>query len=244
MEDRSFPEIDKIRFCVVDSEQRAISDLWFIHSHGDSIYVAPQKLGGQLKLSLHPTGRAADGCDCQFGHPRDHADYQAARGFKPMRPLRWTRRATPEVGAIHVLSILFPTDYLGRATQPENDGKPKFGLTAAPAGYAVEAGLFISRQGPDVMEQAFVRMGGLPLTCTDLPNGEFVSLVVRQRPFDDISEELAKLKTIPPTPLSGAPLPGESLEGRALMVGEPPKNGEAFQLVEVGPLTIRRRATS
>lgn len=234
------PEIDKIRLFVADAENRARSDLWFIHSHGEHVYAAPQKLGGQLKLSLHPAGAAGDGCDCQFGHPRTHADLQVSLGFSPMRPLRWNRPATPPTGAVHVVSILFPTDHLGFAPQPPNDGKTKLALPAAPPGQAVEAGLFISRQLPSSLEESFIKAGATPLIYMDLPNGEFVSLVVRHRPFINMRDTFNKLSKLPSTPLSGAPKVGETLDGRLIIVGELPKKGEAFQLIEAGPMKITR----
>src|SRR3546814_16623812 len=49
------PHIDKIRLYVIDEGGQARSDVWVIHSTGNSVYVAPRKLGGALKLSLHPS---------------------------------------------------------------------------------------------------------------------------------------------------------------------------------------------
>lgn len=233
-----FPEIDKNRLYVIDEEGQARSDVWFVHSKGNNVYVAPRRLGGALKLSLHPAGGADDGCDCQFGHPRFHADLQASLGYKPMRPLRWTRTPTPDRGAVQVVSILWPTDYLGPAPQPEDDGKIKFAIPLAPSGGAAEVGLFISKQAPNELEEGFIRAGGTPLIYMDLPNGEFVSIVIRHRTMDDLSEVLARLQTLSPTPLSGAPAPGEWVAGRGIIVGEPPPSGEAFQLIEVGPMNI------
>lgn len=234
------PEFDKIRFYVADEDGRARSAQWFVHSQGNHVYAAPKGLGGALKLSLHPIGGANDGCDCQFGHPRTHADYQTTRGFTPMRPLRWARPPTPEHGALHVASILFPIDYLGAAPQPAEDGKPKLALPAAPPGHATEAGLFISRQLPSILEDGFIRAGGTPLIYMDLPNGEFVSLVVRYTASPDMSDAMSKMRTLPPVPLSGAPSPGESLEGRVIIVGQLPSDGGPFQLIEAGPMTVSR----
>lgn len=240
MQADEFPKVDKIRFFVVDAENRPISDLWFVENQGTNVYVAPTKLGGQLKLSLHTAGGAKDGCDCQFGHPRSHADEQARLGFQPMQPIRWTRQPTPKIGAIHLVSIFFPTDYLGIAPGPADDGKLKFALTAAPSGHAVEAALFISSQGPDCLEQPFLRSSALPLVCMELSNGEFVSFVVRHTPFPDLTATLKKAETLPAVPLSGAPALGEEVSGRAIMVGEVPAGGQAFRLIEAGPLSISR----
>ena len=237
------PEIDKIRLYVVDDEGRARSDVWFIHSTGDHVYAAPRKLGGALKLSLHPAGAAQDGYDCQFGHPRSHAHKQESRGYRPIPPMRWRRPSTPETGAVHVASILFPTDALVGTVDIPNDGKVKFGIPLAPVGQVAEAALFFSREAPASLESKFIQLGGTPLIYMDLLRGEFVSVVVRHASFPDLPQEFAKLGSGRPIPLSGTPKPGETVSGRALAICDIPAAGSPFYLVEAGPVSVTNRGT-
>lgn len=235
--------LDKIRFFVVDEENKAVSSVWFMQGEGRGAYVAPSTLGSSLKLSFHPPGGSRDGCDCQFGHPRNYAEGATAKGFVPMRPLRWQRRLTPDSGAIHIASIFFPTEHLMSAPQPLPNGKIRFALPRAPQGMATEAGLFLSKEHPNELEQKFVAKGGMPLAYSDFPGDEFMSLVVRHSacpPLPDIHQgNDANFRL-----LDGAPKAGDVVQGRAIMCSDVPQDGSAFLLVEIGPLTVSRPPSS
>ena len=57
---------EKVRFHVVDSENRQRSSDWIIWQSNESLYVAVISLSSSLKLSLHPRGTSEDGKDSQF----------------------------------------------------------------------------------------------------------------------------------------------------------------------------------
>ena len=134
-------QLDKIRFLIVDEDGDLRSSAWFITSESGSLYVAPKALGSAMKLSLHPKGRSIDGHDCQFGLARHSMKRHRELGYSPPAPMRWTRPEPPEVGALHVASILFPTDYLTeKMGEPQEDGKLKFALPLPPPGHVIELG--------------------------------------------------------------------------------------------------------
>lgn len=233
--------LDKIRFFVVDEENKPVSSVWFMQGEGQGAYIAPSTLGSSLKLSFHPPGGSSDGCDCQFGHPRRYAEGATGKGFVPMRPVRWQRRPTPTSGTIHIASIFFPTEYLMSAPQPLPNGKIKFALPRAPKGMATEAGIFLSKEHPNELEQKFMAVGGTPLAYCDFPGDEFMSLVVSHSacpPLPDIpKEDSARFRL-----LDGAPDVGDVIQGRAILCSDVPRDGSAFLLAEVGPLTVSRSA--
>jgi hypothetical protein len=233
--------IDKFRFGIVDTDGNSLSNVWFMQGEGQGVYVAPSGLGGSLKLSFHPPGMANDGCDTQFGHPRNYADQARTSGFSPMRPIRWKRTPTPELGASHVASILFPTVYLKSAAQPPSDGKIRFGFLNAPAGSSIEFGLFLSKEHPSTLERKFIALGSNPVGYSDFPCGEFMSLVVREADHRALFEGVFPPNGSPHL-LDGAPNVGETVDARMIVASEAPVLGSAFLLAEIGPIKVTRNA--
>lgn len=230
---------DKIRFLVVDEDKDARSSAWFVTCESGSLYLAPKALGSAMKLSLHPKGRSNDGHDCQFGLASHSMKRHRELGFCPPSVMRWTRAEPPAVGALHVVSILFPSDYLtDKLGKPQVDGKLKFAFPLPPPGHVIELGIFTHLQHPDQLEDALIRTGGTPISYHDLANGEFASLVARQTVIEPWKPFFTKPDHVTSRALSGEPAPGETIKGRALLIGDVPKDGSAFVLAEAGPITV------
>lgn len=233
--------LDKIRFFVVNEDGKAVSSVWFMQGQGQGVYVAPSSLGANLKLSFHPPGGSQDGCDCQFGHPRSYAENATAKGFNPMRPLRWRRSPTPSSGALHIASIFFPTNDLMSAPQPPPNGKTRFALPRAPGGMATEAGLFLSQEHPNQLEEKFLNLGAMPIAYSDFPGDEFVSLVVRHTEcpiIPKIEQQMNKGFVL----FEGPPQSGQAVNARAVVASDVPVTGGAFLLAEIGPIALTRKS--
>jgi hypothetical protein len=169
----------KFRFAV-EAEGGRSSRAWRIWSKKDDIYLASAGIGGKLKFSLHSKGY------CQLAMTSEHFKSlpPTVQAKIPNRVLEhWQRPATPKRGAIHVFSLLFPTDFF---TGPKLTGSPGKLLTlfsAAPAGHALEFGLFYSLEDPKLLSERLAKVG-TPLLSVSLPGGEHVSIVVRNQKFD------------------------------------------------------------
>lgn len=230
---------DKIRFLVVDEDGDARSSAWFITCESGSLYLAPKALGSAMKLSLHPKGRSNDGHDCQFGLASRSMKRHRELGFSPPPVMRWTRPTPPAVGALQVASILFPSDYLAeKLGRPQGDGKLKFAFPLPPPGHVIELGLFTHLQHPDQLEDALIRTGGTPISYHDLADGEFASLVARQTVIDPWKPFFKKPDHVTSRALGGAPAPGKTVQGRAMLISDAPKDGGAFVLAEAGTVTV------
>ena len=232
-------DLDKVRFLIVDQDNDVRSSAWFINCESGSLYLAPKALGSAMKLSLHPKGRSNDGHDCQFGLAKRSMERHRELGFSPPAPMRWTRPEPPMTGALHVASILFPSDLLTeKLGKPQADGKLKFAFPLPPPGHVAELGIFTSLEHPNQLDDKLIKAGGMPVTYHDLADGEFASLVARQTVVDPWLPFLSRPVNGTPQPLSGMPAPGETIRGRALLVGDIPKSGGAFVLAETGAMAI------
>lgn len=142
--------------------------------------------------------------------------------------LKWRRPSTPERGAVHALTLAFPTDYL-LARRPATMGtetKPVIALPPAPAGQALEVGLFYSREEPASLEEKLAS-AGLPLGYNSLPSGEIVSIVLRNAPFTtDVTARLgARRLTLLNDELTKQAI-GQSLDDlSAFLLNDPNKDG-------------------
>lgn len=235
------PNFDKFRFYVTDDAGERWSDVWFVEGRAESVYLASRKLGGSLKLSLHPRGISGDGCDCQFGHPFSYAEKELAAGNSPMPRLRWTRPQASRCQFVQIARVLFPTDYLGRLPKLESDQKLKIAFPRAPAGSALEVSVFCSVGNPDEYEADVIGAGFTPVTYYPLGGEEYASIVARHvRLESDFKKDIEKLGSSPAHPLLGAPARGQTIENaRGILIGGKPENGEALCLTEIGPLRVK-----
>jgi hypothetical protein len=151
----------------------------------------------------------------------------------------WPKPVVPKTGAVHVASVIFPTDYLTADAPKSTKQKPIF-IFEAPAGRAVEVGFFYSQEGVAALEPKFSSIG-IPCVCTTLDNGHSVSTVVRVRDFDP--SVLPKSNV----PSNGVHLfdedglgPGEALTDLHALLWNDPKKDGSLQIIEIGGVKIRR----
>src|SRR5262249_35439214 len=81
--------------------------------------------------------------------------------------VKWRRSPAPESGAIHVVSLILPTDYLRLAPPESTYKKPVLIIDAASPGKAIEFGFFFTRE-PEATVEAKFRQIGMPLVRTAL----------------------------------------------------------------------------
>jgi hypothetical protein len=155
--------------------------------------------------------------------------------------VKWRRLETPERGAVHVASVIFPSDHL---VLPEPSGtyrKPLLFFGEAPLGKAVEFGFFFSRESVDALEERFVRADAKPLIGTTLDNGTVVSVATRQIDFDgSVLPTQDKLNCASCTPLSREiyEIEGEKKDFTGLFWTKP-DTGQILFLYEIGGIGLR-----
>lgn len=121
-----------------------------------------------MKFSLH------DRENCRLAFTKEGTPAMRQQGLdvpKNRAVVEWYRNPAPENGAVHVVSLIFPTDYL-RLPPPEGK-KPIFQFAAAPPGKAIEFDFFFSREAEATLEGKLLQIG-MPLVRTTLDNGETV----------------------------------------------------------------------
>jgi hypothetical protein len=172
---------DKFRFVVATREGHH-STAWFTRDvkKKNSFYIGARTIGGKMKISLH----GELNCRLAFTKEGMAAMKQQGLDVSENRALvEWYRKPAPENGCVHVVSLIFPTDYL-RLPAPESTFKePLLFVDAAPPGKAVEFGVFFSR-GPQIRaEPKFIQIG-VPLVYASLDNGDTVWVVAWETEFD------------------------------------------------------------
>lgn len=193
-----------------------------------------------MKVSLHASGI------CQFGFTEHYYNSLAAEGIT--RPdsrawIRWRRPPTPDRGAALALSIFFPSDYLRGPALKGAPKKPIFVIESAPAGHAIEIGLFYSREDPEQVRAKLQRIG-TPLTRSGLPNGDSIWLVARSMPFvlpKEIRQSEKWIRKIHPIGRDWGLEPGDRHSGLTGIFHNEPKDGQVLQLLEIGGITVSRR---
>ena len=125
------------------------SGTWTAFGRGNEYYIGARAVMGSTKVSLHGSGV------CRVALTDQHYRMLPAQGL--LQPLdrafvKWRRLETPERGAVHVASVIFPSDHL---VLPEPSGtyrKPLLFFGEAPLGKAAEFGFFFSRESVDALE--------------------------------------------------------------------------------------------
>ena len=81
------------------------------------------------------------------------------------------------------IAVTFPTDNLLEPHPEGTQKKPLLVIGAAPAGKAVQIGIFFSRERPTTLERRLLQVG-TPIYHWDMLGGEAVWLVARETNFD------------------------------------------------------------
>jgi hypothetical protein len=240
-------EFDKLRLFIRDAQNRPRSQCWYFSSYNNSIVIGPEPTGGTLKLSFHASdGQSHDGRNSQWGLITDYREEEERLFGKQtvLQPIRWIRPETPSVGAAHVASILFPTDFLDGTIKPfkplNKQDQKRIALPLAPSGHAIEVGVFFSFEDPLTI---IVRSdaGDTCIGYRSLPGGEYVAFAAREVPFNPASILPASDLGRAFQALSGAPKVSEAIDNcSAILLHDNPADGEAAFLVEINGATIKR----
>ena len=173
---------------VVGTHGGSHSAVWNILADKKSNYYIGNRSFFRLrKISLHQS------YICKVALTNEHVTGLKEQGLDApddKASVTWRRVPAPAEGAVHVVSLIFPTDYL-RLTLPDLvPGKPVLPVEAAPPGKAIEFGFFFSREADVSAKPKFLQIG-TPLVLTHLLNGETVWVVAREIEFDraDIPSE-------------------------------------------------------
>lgn len=214
--------LDKFRFAVERDGQ--FSQMWFMHVRGSDVYLGALPTQGAVKVTLH----ASRECHVKAHEPSGETILS-----------RWRRAATPADGAVHVLSVDFPTDLTFRwgPMRRLRPNRKALTISAAPPGHSVEFALFYSREPPTTLEPKLAGFG-TPSISADMPSGEYVSVVVRHgRPFDPARVPLDGRTMAGTIPVLA---PGQALENASMVAWSEPKDGRPMWLTNVQGLTVRR----
>jgi hypothetical protein len=227
----------QIRFAVCNSQGKH-SGVWCAWGQNSEYYIGAHSVLGTIKVSLHSSG-----C-CRIARTKQHMKLLADQGLAPPRRefVEWRRAATPESGAVHVVSVLFPLDYLHLDAPVGTPRRPLIVFGASQLGHAVEFGFFYSRTPEAEMAAKFSRIGK-PLFRTSLNNGDSVSIVTRVVEFD--SSILPRPEVLNAAGLGeinhdALPEPGATESNLTATFWNSPKDGESLRLIEIGGVSIQR----
>ncbi len=217
---------------VVGTPGKYYSAAWFAHGKKNSYYVGARTLGGSMKISLH------DDWNCRLAIPDEGVMAMKQQGLDVPDNrafVEWYRKPAPEEGANHIVSLIFPTDYLRLPLREPSYKKPVLIIQAAPPGKAIEVGFFSSREADATVELKFLQIGK-PLCRTTLENGETLWLVIRETEFDRAvipSEERWPESEIFHDRQAFVDV-GVQLDGLMSMLWDSPKDGETLRVIEIG----------
>jgi hypothetical protein len=231
------PKKGRFRFAAIGPKGHSAT--WTAFGRGNEYYVGARPLMGSMKVSLHGSGvcRVALTEKHYQALPLEGLSQPADRAF-----LKWKRAEIPLKGAVHVASIVFPSDHLVLPQPAGSSGKPVVIFGDAPLGNAVEVGFFFSREDLINMEDRFLRIGK-PILGTTLEDGTVVSVVVREIEFDaSVLPQQEKLNNAACTVLSRELHQIEHEQGDFTgLFWTKPADGQTFFLYEIGGVALRRR---
>lgn len=219
---------------VAENPQGRFSSTWIFWSNKSDFYFSAKSTSGSLKISLHKNGRG------YVGFHRPYFEKKIAEGINIPSKTRfeWELPKPKEFGVVHAASILLPADYC-RSSLSEDASKKTLAL-GIEDNCTAEIGVFLSYEGKETLEEKFKNIGN-PIAMVTLDNLINVSIVVRSGPFDP---------AILPTPeqysngrmfLLQTASVIEEHNLNAIMFNEP-KDGEALQVVDIGGLSLVKKA--
>jgi hypothetical protein len=212
------------------------SGIWSAWGNKNDYYLGARGTLWSLKVSLHRT------LICRLAFTDKQVALLKEQGLNAPTDralVKWQRLPAPVEDAVHVVSVIFPTDYLCLPA-PEGRSTPILRFKAAPPGKAIEFGFFFSREAEATIEGKFIQIG-TPLVRTTLDNGETVSIVAREMEFD---------RTAIPSGESGAGSlrfydktafldQGGELKNLTGILWNTPKDGESLHVIEISGIAAK-----
>ena len=235
---------EKIRFHVIDSENRQRSSDWIIWESNESVYLSAVTLSGLIKLSIHPSGVSDDGCDTQFGTTSNFWQNLRTRNNAESVPFhRWKRPYPLGNHICMIASISFPSAFLGNVVTKKKLSGRKLAFPLPAEGKALELALLSHRLNAADIEQALISKLYTPVICIALVSGENISIVCRYVEFPMSVNEMFSLDRAQSNWM-GEPIEiGQSMENsHAIVIREYPKDGEPLLLAEINGFTLTRNA--
>ena len=150
---------------------------------------------------------------------------------------KWRRPSTPDKGALHVSSVLFPTGLFSHEQPPGN--KLNILFDPAPEGHAIELGLFFHKVRPDDLSGPLAELG-VPLASYEFLGPEWVSFVLRQVPFDAQTFLETTQRKLPGkvTPFMNMSK-GQPVEGSMIVWNDAEKDGH-LRFYDAGGVTVTK----
>jgi hypothetical protein len=228
----------KFRFAATRPDGRS-SDPWVAWTKKRDFYLAPERIGGCIKVSCHAQG------GFRLAFTKEYAEHLKGQGnpLKNRAIITWPKPNPVAGGAIHVLSVLLPVDYF---TSPvPSDGKTRALFEVRDPAKAAEIGAFYSPAFSATLESNLQRIG-MPLVWLELDDGSGFSLVARAAAFDPsilprAPVPSAGIKVLDPPEM---PAVGETWSGlKALLFTDAAKHG-TLHVIEVGGISLQHNGRS
>jgi hypothetical protein len=224
----------RLRFAISGPNSK-YSGGWCAFGHGNDFYLGARSVLGSIKISLHASGI------CRVALTERQIALMRAQGLELPNDralLKWRRAASPDVGAVHVVSLIFPTVHLQSDSPQATHKKPVLIIGDGIPGKAVEVRIFFSRESLKTLEGKLSAVG-MPVCYTSLANGETVSMVVRQVDFDpSVLPTLEMLNKAGIRLLNRDAVADTKMSGLMAAFFNDPNDGETLQLVEIGGITL------
>ena len=235
---------EKIRFHVIDTEDRQRSSDWVIWESNESVYLSTTTLSGLIKLSIHPRGVSADGCDTQFGTTSTFWQNLRDRNSAEAVPFHRWKRPSPEGNQVCMIaSVSFPTAFLGNVVTKKRLRGRKLAFPLPAEDRALELSLLNHRLSAKDIEQALISKLYTPMICIALESGENISIVCRYVEFPMLTTEMFSVGKAQSNWIGEPVKIGQSMENlHAIVIREYPKDGDPLILAEINGFTLTRNA--
>lgn len=223
---------------VAENSKGQFSSTWMFWGNRNDFYFGSKSLLGSFKVSLHENGNG------YVGYHKPFFQARKAEGIEiPVKTaLEWVLPIPGPLGAVHVASLLLPSDYC-RSEPLSESAKKKTLVFGLEDGCTAEIGVFFSNEEQSTLEAKLVLLGR-PIVAVTLENKLKVSIVARSKPFNPSvlpSDEQLRLAKRLLLQRSDEFPDNDNLNA---MLWNKPADGEALQVVDVGGVRWNNKPTN
>ncbi|MEO4045016.1 hypothetical protein AAFN47_25740 [Hoeflea sp. CAU 1731] len=228
----------RLRFAIEGPEGR-FSTPWAVWGHKDTVYIASRKLGGSMKVSLHPEGGYRYAFTKQY-HPKIEG---RSSKLEKRDIVVWDKPDMSDKITAMVACVYFPTDFLRSAAPPSSPKRKYLILHVPKSGWTARVGFFLSYQPIEILAPA-LKLIGLLCGHWELSDGSSISMVASDMSFDPSVLPSGQNGAFTPLNKSGVMDPANYDANLTAVMCNDPGPGEYLQMVEVGGVRIKPRERS